>query len=158
MTLSRLSCFVFSFICALSLSAQKAPASVSKEIELAETKMFQNMNYSHAKEYFKTDVSDDYFSINSDGTSTNKEQTLIDTARLKMVEMATVKILDRKIRTYGDVGITNGRAQAFFNETLVAEFLYTAVFVRKNGKWMYASWQGTLSKDSPKPPPMTQQQ
>ena len=148
--------FVFPIFCTLTLAAQNGPASAIKEIEQAETKMFQNVNYTHAKEYFSTDVADDFFTINADGISANKEQTLADTARLKLFEMTNLKILDRKIRVYGDVGITNGRAQAYFNGQMVVEFLYTTIFVKKNGKWMYTSWQGTLSKDSPAPPPMPQ--
>ncbi|MFT3822803.1 MAG: nuclear transport factor 2 family protein [Chitinophagaceae bacterium] len=147
---------LFSFA-ALQVVAQKnVSASVIKEVEQAESRMFQNMKYSHAKDYFKTDVADDFFTINADGVSAGKEQSLADTNRLKMVEMGTLKILDRKIRVYGNVGITNGRAQAFMNDTMIVEFLYTTVFVKTNGKWMYTSWQGTISKDSPKPPPMPQ--
>ena len=157
MTASKLLCFTFLLICSPDLVAQNVPASVIKEVEQAETKMFQNMNFSHATEYFKTDVSNDFFTINADGVSANKEESLADTARLKMVEMGTVKILDRKIRVYGNVGITNGRAQASFNGTMVAEFLYTTIFVKENGKWMYTSWQGTLSNNSPKMPAMPQQ-
>ncbi len=112
--------------------------------------MFRNVTYSNAGKYFATDVADDFFSINADGTTRTKEQGLADTARMKMFEMATYKYFDRKIRVYGKVGITNGRVQAFFNNLMVAEFLYTTVFVKRNGKWMYTSWQGTLSQDSPK--------
>lgn len=155
---SKFFCLTLLSVCSLSLLAQKAPVSVVKEIEQAETKMFQNMNYSHAKDYYKSDVADDFFTINADGVSADKQQSLADTLRLKMVEMSTVKILDRKIRVYGNVGITNGRAQAYVNGTMVAEFLYTTIFVKKNGTWMYTGWQGTLSKDSPKlPAPPAQQ-
>lgn len=149
---------IFSIVClmhfSLLLSAQQpVDPSVARELEAAETKMFQNVNYSHAKDYFRTDVADDFFTINADGVWANKEESLADTARLKMFEMGTIKVLERKIRVYGDVGITNGRAQAFFNNMMVAEFLYTTLFVKKEGKWMYAGWQGTFSKDSPKMPP-----
>lgn len=157
MIASKLSFFVFFVTCTLHLAAQKAPASVIKEIEEAESKMFRNVNYSHVKEYYATDVADEFFSINADGTTRNKEQGLADTARMKMFEMATYKFFDREVRAYGNVGITNGRVQAFFNEQMVAEFLYTTVFVKRNGKWMYTSWQGTLSQNSPKVPPMQQQ-
>ena len=151
----QLFCVAF-LISTLNLAAQNVPASVIKEIEQAETRMFQNVNYTHAKEYFSTDVADDFFTINADGISANKEQTLADTTRLKLFEMTNIKVLDRKIRVYGNVGITNGRGQAYFNGQMVVEFLYTTIFVKKNGKWMYTSWQGTISKDSPPPPPMPQ--
>ena len=124
-----------------------------KAIEEAETRMFKNMNYSHAAEYYKSDVADDFFTINADGVWANRAESLADTARLKMVGSAELKILDRKIRVYDNVGVTNGRAQAYINNTMVVEFLYTTIFVKRNGKWMYTSWQGTISKNSPKLPP-----
>lgn len=132
------------------VAQHSADASKIKEVEAAEARMFANMNFTHSKEYYKTDVADDFFTINADGVSAGKQESLADTARQKMVEAATLKLLDKKIRVYDNVGITNGRGQAYVGETMVVEFLYTAVFVKRNGKWMYTSWQGTISKDSPK--------
>jgi hypothetical protein len=37
-------------------------------------------------------------------------------------------------------------------EIYAAEYLYTAIFVKDHNKWMFTGWQGTMSKDSPKPP------
>jgi len=153
MALSKSFYLTFFLACTFNLFAQKTTTTAEKEVELAETRMFQNMNFTHAKEYYKTDVADDFFTINDDGVTADKKQSLADTLRLKMIEMCELKILDRKIRIYGNVGITNGRAQAYMNGTMVVEFLYTTVFVKRNGKWMYTSWQGTISKNSAPPPP-----
>ncbi|PVX44923.1 uncharacterized protein DUF4440 [Flavobacterium sp. 103] len=138
----------------ISYAQKNVSESLKKELEDAETKMFQNVNFTHANSYFKTDVSDDFFTINADGVVANKEQSLADTERLKMFEMGTTKFFDKKIRVYGNVGIINGRGQVFFDGKYIVEFLYTAIFVKEKGKWMYTSWQGTISKDSPPPPPM----
>jgi|SRR5680860_625616 len=124
---------------------------LKKELEDAFSKMFENTTFTNAVDYFKTDVSDDYFSIGADGVSQSKEQLLADTDRLQMLEKATFKFYDQKIRIYDNVGILNGRSQAFFDGKYVAEFLYTAIFVKENGKWLYTSWQGTWSKDTPPP-------
>lgn len=159
----RLFRFTFIILVTISSIVSRAQSTASektkKEIEMAETRMFQNMNFSHAQDYYKTDVADDFFTINADGVWADRDQSLADTLRMKMVESAQLKIFDRRIRVYDNVGITNGRAQAFVNGTMVVEFLYTTVFVKRNGKWMYTGWQGTLSKDSPKlpPPPPPQQ-
>lgn len=130
-----------------------APAALLKEVEEAEAAMFAGMNGFHP-EYQKQFISDDFVAINADGIMVNKEQVFADSARSKLFGLATYKYFDKKIRVYGDVGIVNGRGQAFMSDKMVVEFLYTAVFVKQNGKWMYASWQGTISKDSPPPPPM----
>ncbi|GAO41567.1 nuclear transport factor 2 family protein [Flavihumibacter petaseus] len=137
-------------------SAQQSAASeLVKEVEAAETLMFSQMNYEHAAEYFKNHVSKDFITINADGVMANKQEAAADTARLKMTGSAQLKIVERKIRVYGTVGISTGRAQAYVNGTMVVEFLYTAIFVKENGDWKYTGWQGTLSKDSPHiaPPP-----
>ncbi|MDI3321194.1 nuclear transport factor 2 family protein [Pinibacter soli] len=144
------------FIAALVLSSFSLAAQHStdatkiKEVEAAESRMFKNMNFTHYKEYYKTDVADDFFTINADGVTADKAQSFADTARMKMVELGNLKLVDKKIRVYDNVGITNGRGQVYVDNMLVVEFLYTAVFVKRNGKWMYTSWQGTMSKDSPK--------
>ena len=119
MTVIKLSRFMLFFSCTLNLAAQKVPASVIKELEQAEAKMFRNVTYSHVKEYYARDVADDFFSINADETTRTKAQGLADTAPMKMFEMATYKFFDKKIRVYGNVCITNGRVQAFFNDQMV---------------------------------------
>ena len=123
-----------------------------KGVAQAEENMF-NAIKTNDPNFWKT-VSDSYITINADGIMVNKEQVFADSARSKLFGLATYKYLDKKIRVYGDVGIVNGRAQAFMNGQMVVEFLYTAIFVKQNGKWMYTSWQGTISKDSPPAPPM----
>ena len=130
-------------------------ASTVKELEAAETKMFVGIT-KRDPEYLKNDVADDYFSINADGTAQNTQQMIADSARAKMMADSSVKLFDKLIRVYGNTGIITGRAQAFVHDTYVVEFLYTAIFVKHNDKWMFTGWQGTISKDSPKPPPMPQ--
>ncbi|MBV4357591.1 nuclear transport factor 2 family protein [Pinibacter aurantiacus] len=138
-------------LCSLHLTAQHSTdAAKIKEVEATEARMFKNMNFTRYKEYYKTDVADDFFTINADDVTADKAQSFADTARLKMVEIGTLKLIDKKIRIYDNVGIANGRGQVYVDNMLVVEFLYTAVFVKRNGKWMYTSWQGTMSKDSPK--------
>ncbi|PKQ44263.1 hypothetical protein CSW08_14275 [Confluentibacter flavum] len=135
-----------------SLLAQKNDnETVKKELEEAFAKMWKNTTFTNANDYFKTDVADDYFTNNADGISQTKEELFADKDRLKMLEMATFEFYDKKIRIYGNVGIINGRSKAFFDGKYVAEFLYTAVFVKENDIWKYTSWQGTYSKNSPTP-------
>lgn len=143
---------VLAFISMNSLFAQKNDSeTATKELEEAFVKMWKNTTFANADNYFKTDVADDYFTINADGISQTKEELLEDKDRLKMLEMATFEFFDKKIRIYGNVGIINGRSKAYFDGAYVAEFLYTAVFVKKFGKWLYTSWHGTYSKNSPPP-------
>lgn len=136
-------------------SAQmKPPAAVVKELEAAETKMFASI-VTQEPDYMKNFVAEDYFSIDADGVTETKPQLMAqkDSPKLKMMAAATVKLFDKQIRVYGNVGLITGRARAYMGDAYVAEFLYTAVFVKQNDKWMFTHWQGTISKDSPPPPP-----
>lgn len=137
-----------------SFAQERISASVEKELEAAEAQMFAKMTQGDPV-YMKNFVADDYFSINADGGTVDKAQVIaeIGSGKQKMMAESTLKLFDKKIRAYGNVGIVNGRARAYMKDTYIVEFLYTAVFVKQNDKWMFASWQGTISKDSPPPPP-----
>jgi hypothetical protein len=156
MTKKRFAVFLiltFSFLHS-SFGQEKVSASVTKELEAAEAQMFEKMSQGDSV-YMKDFVADDYFSINADGGTVDKAQVIaeIGSGKQKMMSESTLKLFDKKIRAYGNVGIVNGRARAYMKDTYIVEFLYTAVFVKQNDKWMFASWQGTISKDSPPPPP-----
>ncbi len=147
---------VFALLAPNSLSSHAAGSPSVTELEAAEARMFEGIR-THDPIFMKEGVSADFVSINADGTRQDKEQMISDSARARMIGAATFKLFDKNIRIYGDVGIITGRARAYMNDKYVVEFLYTAVFVKQNNKWIYASWQGTISKDSPPPPPMPQQ-
>ena len=132
----------------------QASKSTIKEIEAAETKMFESIIKIDRNEYLKNFVTEDYFSINADGSTQTRDQVAADTLSPKLFSAVTYKMFDKKTKAYDNVGIVTGRVQAFMKDTMVVEFLYTAVFVKQNNKWMFANWQGTISKNSPPPPPM----
>jgi hypothetical protein len=135
-----------------SVSAQTpVSASTTKELEEAESKAFMGILH-HNADYFKDYVADDYITINADGIMADKEQTYADSSRYKILNDFTWKLSDKKIRAYGDVGIITGRARIYMKDSFAAEYLYTAIFVKDHQKWMFTGWQGTMSKDSPKPP------
>ena len=123
-----------------------------KELDAAFKKMWKNVTLTNAANYFETDVSDTFFTINADGIIQNKEQLLVDTERQRMLEILDFKFFDQQIKVFGDVGIINGRIQAFSEGTYVGEVFYTAIFVKYGDTWKYENWQGTWSIDSPPPP------
>lgn len=135
---------------------QEPSAADTKELEAAEAQMFEKVG-PHDPAYLKDFVAQNYFSINADGATEDKAHLLADigSGKAKMMAASTVKLFDKQIRAYGNVGIITGRARAYTKDTgtYVVEFLYTAVFVKQKDKWMFTLWQGTISKDSPPPPP-----
>lgn len=132
-----------------------ASQSVEKELDLAFKKMWENVTLTNAADYFKTDVSDDFFTVNADGIVQNKKQLLADTERLRMLEILDFKFFDQQIKAFDNVGILNGRIQAFSEGNYVGEVFYTAIFVKQNNIWLYKNWQGTWTLDSPPPPSFT---
>lgn len=143
---------VITFISINSLFAQKNSSKTEKELETVFEKMWDNVTLTNANDYFKTNVSDDFYTINADGIVQNKQQLLDDKKRLEMLELLDFKFFDQVIKIYGNVGIVNGRIQAFSEGAYVGEIFYTAIFVKENSVWKYKNWQGTWTKDSPPPP------
>lgn len=130
-------------------------ATSKQAVESAFKRMWQNVTLTNLASYMKTDVADNFFAIDADGITANMEETLADTARLKMLESLQFKFFDQQIKVYDNVAIINGRVQAFSDDKYAAEILYTAIFVKQGGVWKYKNWQGTWSKNSPPPPAFT---
>src|SRR6478752_5319791 len=72
--------------------------STIKEIEAAETKMFEGIIKVDRKDYLKNFVMDDYFSINADGSVQTREQVAADTISAKLFSAVTYKFFDKKIK------------------------------------------------------------
>uniref|UniRef100_UPI00404A35AB nuclear transport factor 2 family protein n=1 Tax=Gelidibacter sp. TaxID=2018083 RepID=UPI00404A35AB len=144
---------VLTFISMNSVFAQKnTTKTTEKELESVFKKMWDNVTLTNADAYFKTDVSDDFYTINADGIVQNKKEFLADKKRQEMLEILDFKFFDQVIKVYDNVGIINGRIQAFSEDAYVGEIFYTAIFVKENSVWKYKNWQGTWTKDSPPPP------
>jgi hypothetical protein len=130
----------------------KDSETAKKELDSAFKKMWENVTLTNATEYFKTDVSDNFFTVNADGIVQNKAEVLADTKRLEMLEILDFEFFDQQIKVYDNVGIINGRIKAFSEGEYVGEIFYTAIFVNQNDIWKYENWQGTWTIDSPPPP------
>jgi hypothetical protein len=117
-----------------------------KELGNAEKKMFDEIiKYG---DYWKTDISDDYITINADGIMANKAESLADSSRKKMFSVVTAtKLSDRKVRKYGNTAIITGKAQFMMGDKMAAEVFYTEIWLKKEGKWLFDGWQGTLTKE-----------
>jgi hypothetical protein len=63
--------------------------------------MWDKVTLTNATEYFKTDVSDSFFTINADGIVQDKEELLADSKRLKTLDL---KFFDQEIKVYDKVG------------------------------------------------------
>lgn len=120
-----------------------------KDVARAEENMFNSIKTNDPN--FWNTVSDSYITINADGVMQNKQQTISDSIKRKMFIGIDHKLFDHTIKVFGNVGICNGRAQFFMQNQMVAEIYYTAIFRKENGNWIYEGWQGTMTKNNPKP-------
>jgi hypothetical protein len=133
------------FITQISFGQKKVSAADIKELEAAETKMFDAV-LKYDPVYWNDNVPDDYITINADGVMQTKEQILADSSRKNLFAGVTYKLFDRKIRLYGDVAIINGRSQYLMGDKILGEVYHTEIWIKKRGKWMFDGWQGTYTK------------
>ena len=133
------------FITQISFGQKEVSEAVIKELEAAETKMFDAV-LKYDPVYWKDNVPADYITINADGVMQTKEQILADSARKNLFAGVSYKLFDRKIRLYGDVAIINGRSQYLMGDKILGEVYHTEIWIKKKGKWMFDGWQGTYTK------------
>ena len=135
------------FIGQISFGQKKVSEAVIKELETAETKMFDAV-LKYDTVYWKDYVPDDYITVNADGVMQTKEQILADSSRKNLFAGVSYKLFDRKIRLYGDVAIINGRSQYLMGDKILGEVYHTEIWIKEKGKWMFDGWQGTYTKGS----------
>ena len=93
--LTVIGAFLFVFLQS-TYSQKPVSQSVLKELEAAEAKMFDAM-LSGDKKYSKRYLTEDWFSINADGSTATKQQLLADSTFGKLFSLFTHKLFDKKI-------------------------------------------------------------
>ena len=89
-------------------------------------------------------LADDWFYLGPQGTMT-KTQELGD-LKNRDESIASLTLTDMKVRVYGDVAIVTFREHENStkkNADSSGDFLYTDVFVRRQGRWQAVNSQGT---------------
>ena len=150
-------CLLLALLCCCSLFSiaqnSKPTPQVQKELDEAEAAMFKSVQ-DYNTPYFASIMSDDYITIDADGVMMDKTQTIADSAHRKMMSGYACQLSDKTTRVYGNSAIITGKAQVIVQDKVMVEFLYTEIWTKEKSKWMFSGWQGTISKDSPPPPPM----
>ncbi|MGZ3845995.1 MAG: nuclear transport factor 2 family protein [Flavisolibacter sp.] len=122
-----------------------------KDLADAENKMF--VQIIKGGDYWKTDVDDDYITINADGVMADKKETMEQIALRNNTKsnpfamITETKTSDRKVRKYGDLAIITAKAEFMGGVNKLAEVYYTEIWRKKNGKWLFDGWQGTMTKE-----------
>jgi ketosteroid isomerase-like protein len=89
-------------------------------------------------------LADDWFYLGPEGTMT-KAQELADLKR-RDENIASLTLADMKVRVYGDVAIVTFRERENSTKKNIdssGDYLYTDVFVQRQGRWQAVNSQGT---------------
>lgn len=85
---------------------------------------------------------DDYFSINADGKTANKQQA-IEAVRRGYLQVDKITSEEFRLRRYGDTAVITGRSAYFKDGQKIGEVRHTQIWVKRNGHWQLLGWQGT---------------
>jgi len=116
-------------------------ASVAQGLTTMEKEMFRIITEGDKPAAEKL-FAHDYITINADGVMQDKETVMKTFGKFKG---STAALSDKKIRVSGNLGIINGKAKFYLKSILVAEVLYTELWVFRQGQWEFAGWQGTMT-------------
>jgi ketosteroid isomerase-like protein len=87
-------------------------------------------------------LADDFIDVNLTGQVTNKAQSIAD---LKTDKTTVCDVDKLQIHVYGDTAVVVGRATVK-SATYTGQYMYTDVYVRRNGHWQAVAAQGTNIK------------
>jgi ketosteroid isomerase-like protein len=89
-------------------------------------------------------LADDWFYLGPEGTMT-KAQELAE-VKTRDENIASLTLADMKVRMYGDVAIVTFREHESSTKKQIdssGDYLYTDVFVKRQGRWQAVNSQGT---------------
>ncbi|MFN2452610.1 MAG: DUF4440 domain-containing protein [Pyrinomonadaceae bacterium] len=109
-----------------------------------ERKMFDAFEGKPNLEALEQFFADDYFTINADGKTANKQQTL-EAMRSRQFQVDKIESDEFLLRRYGDTVVITGRSAYFKGGQKVGEVRHTQIWVKRSGRWQLSGWQGTPS-------------
>ena len=107
----------------------------------AEKSMFEIMGRADEQAFLQI-AGDDYFTINADGVALDRAGAL---KLLSKFKGSTSKRSEQRTRIFGHTAVLTGRGKFYFKSLLVAEVLYSQVWVLRDGRWQFVNWTGTMT-------------
>ncbi len=107
----------------------------------AEKSMFEIMGQADGQA-FRQIAGDDYFTINADGVAMDRAGAL---KLLPKFKGSTSERSEQRTRIFGHTAVLTGRGKFYFKSLLVAEVLYSQVWVLRDGRWQFVNWTGTMT-------------
>jgi len=133
---------------ALAVPAQQPKsdtAAISEKLQAIE-RGWLNAEKNHDAAAFEKIVADDWIAITPDGKSQTKTQRAVE---IKTTRTTSATLGDMKVRVFGDAAVVTGTDDEITVEGSKESsdhYVWTDVFVNRNGKWMAVASQTALIK------------
>jgi ketosteroid isomerase-like protein len=138
---------VFS-VAALAVATQPkgdSDAAISRTLQAVE-QAWLNAEKNHDAAAFERLVADDWIAISPDG----KSQTKADrAAEIKTADITSATLGDMKVRVFGYTAVVTGTDDEITlkdGKKSIDHYVWTDVFVKRNGKWLGVASQTTQIK------------
>jgi ketosteroid isomerase-like protein len=126
-------------------SKADSDAAISQTLQAIE-RDWLNAEKNHDAAVFERLVADDWIAITPDGKSQTKAERAIE---IKTAHTTSATLGDMKVRVFGDTAVVTGTD----DETTVQDgkkssdhYVWTDVFVKRNGEWLAVASQTALIK------------
>ena len=133
---------------ALAVPAQQPKSdtdAVSEKLQAMEQDWL-NAEKNHDAAAFEKIVADDWIAITPDGKSQTKAQRAVE---IKTARTTSATLGDMKVRVFGDTAVVTGTDDEITVEAGKESrdhYVWTDVFVKRNGKWLAVASQTALIK------------
>jgi ketosteroid isomerase-like protein len=134
---------------ALPVQAQQpkadSDAAVSQTLQAIE-QAWLNAEKNHDAAAFEKLVADDWIAISPDGKSETKAERA---AEIKTAHIVSASLGDMKVRVFGDTAVVTGTDDEIAMEDgkkSSDHYVWTDVFVKRNGKWLAVASQTAVIK------------
>ena len=143
-------CFLSLVLSAALLGQAQQPksdtdAAVSDKLQAME-RDWLNAEKTHDAAAFEKVVADDWIAITPDGKSQTKAQRAVE---IKTARTTSATLGDMKVRVFGDTAVVTGTDDEITVEGSKESsdhYVWTDVFVKRNGKWLAVASQTALIK------------
>jgi ketosteroid isomerase-like protein len=115
-------------------------AGISQTLRATE-QAWLNAEKNHDAAAFEQIVADDWIAINPDGKSQTKTERA---AEIKTARTASATLGDMKVRVFGDTAVVTGTDDEITmidGKRSSDHYVWTDVFVKRNGKWLAVASQ-----------------
>ena len=138
-------CFLSVLLSAtLTVHAQQpkadSDAAISQTLQAME-QAWLNAEKNHDTTAFEKIAADDWIAITPDGSSQNKAER---SAEIKAAHTTSATMGDMKVRVFGDTAVVTGTDEEVTLEggkKSSQHYVWTDVFVKRNGKWLAVASQ-----------------